>query len=122
MGDKRKEQTHVHEFLGSTFLDSPPKRQDLLHAHRFAGVTGEAIPTAKSHIHLLETKTDFFETHFHTMEVKTGEAIPVFDQDRKMIGHVHAFTGRTSFDAQHNHEFKGVTLIENPSGPTVGPA
>ncbi|HHU51211.1 MAG TPA: hypothetical protein GXZ36_05290 [Firmicutes bacterium] len=112
-----REQTHVHEFLGSTLLASPPKRLDLLHNHRFAGVTGEAIPTVKSHVHILKTNTDFFVAHYHTMEVKTGEAIPVYDENKKVIGHIHGFTGVTSFDAGHRHIFKGNTLIENPSGP-----
>ena len=116
MGNNNKEQTHVHEFTGSTLLAAPPNRLELLHSHRFAGVTGESIPTGKSHVHLLETNTDFFVAHYHTMKVKTGEAIPVY-ADGKEIGHIHGFTGTTSFDALHKHGFKGNTIIENPSGP-----
>lgn len=115
--NKNKQQTHTHEFLGSTMPDAPPNRTDLLHSHRFAGVTGEEIPTAKSHVHLFHVNTDFFGAHFHTMKVETGEAIPVFNQKTKIIGHTHGFTGTTSFDAQHRHGFKGSTLIEDPSGP-----
>ena len=112
-----KQQTHTHEFLGSTMPDASPYHKELLHSPRFAGVTGEVIPTAKSHVHLFHVNTDFFGDHFHTMKVETGEAIPVFDQRKRIIGHTHGFTGITSFDDQHRHTFKGSTLIEDPSGP-----
>lgn len=100
-------QSHVHEFLGSTrlaLLDSPN-----VHNHRFAGVTGEAIRKGNSHIHKICTRTDFFISHYHFMEVYTGPAIPVGDGR-----HVHFVYGVTSFDAGHDHEFIFATLIEDP--------
>lgn len=105
---------HVHEFLGSTMLAAPPNRKDLLHNHRFAGVSGPAIPVKGSHVHLIRARTDFFLNHFHVLRVVTGLAIPVFDEKHKEIGHVHGFSGTTSVDFNHDHKFKAATLIEDP--------
>jgi hypothetical protein len=110
-------QTHVHEFTGSTMNGAPVGRPDLLHSHRFAGVSGEAIKSGASHVHRLTTRTDFFTSHFHTIEVMTGPAIPIFDENNVQIGHTHGFTGATSVNAAHSHVFKVATLIEDPTGP-----
>lgn len=106
---------HVHEFLGSTMLAAPPRQRGLLHNHRFAGVSGPAIPVRNSDVHLIKTKTDFFLNHFHRIRVLSGTAIPVYDQNNEEIGHVHGFSGFTTVDAMHDHEFVGVTLIEDPT-------
>ncbi|AZO96686.1 hypothetical protein D7D81_08465 [Halocella sp. SP3-1] len=110
-------QTHVHEFLGSTMLASPPKREELLHNHRFAGVTGPVKPVKDSHFHIICTNTDFFLNHFHRVELMTGLAIPIFDDNNKFIGHVHAIVGTTSCDFFHDHDLQAVTLIEDPLVP-----
>lgn len=109
-------QTHVHEFLGSTLLAAPRGKKELLHNHRFAGVTGPAKETRTSHVHLVSVNTDFFVNHFHTIEMFTGPAIPVFDEKDKdkIIGHIHALTGETSRDFFHSHDFRAATLIEDP--------
>lgn len=107
-------QTHVHEFLGSTLLAAPRCQRELLHNHRFAGVSGPVKPTKRSHVHLVSVKTDFFLNHFHTIEVFTGPAVPVYDEKDNMIGHIHALTGETSRDFFHAHEFRATTLIEDP--------
>ncbi len=107
-------QTHVHEFLGSTMLAAPPGEEELLHNHRFAGVTGPVKPTPGSHVHIVCINTDFFFNHFHRIEMKTGPAIPVFDEENNFIGHIHALVGTTSCDFFHDHDFKATTLIENP--------
>jgi len=102
-------QAHVHEFLGSTKI---AEREEDPHNHRFAGVTGEAIPiSGGSHIHKLETNTDFYENHFHIVRDKTGPAIPVGDGR-----HVHFVEGETTVNDGHRHEFIFATLIENPIG------
>lgn len=103
-----KPQRHVHEFLGSTKL---PEEDVVPHNHRFAGVTGEAIQKGDSHVHKLETNTDFFVAHFHEIEETTGPAIPVGDGK-----HVHFVKGKTSEDANHKHKFVFATLIDNPIG------
>lgn len=105
---------HVHEFLGSTMLAAPPNNKQLVHNHRFAGVSGPAIPYKDSHVHVIKTRTDFFINHFHKIKEISGVAIPVYDQNKQKIGHVHGFSGTTSVDFVHDHEFKGVTLIEDP--------
>jgi hypothetical protein len=100
-----KEQKHVHEFLGSTRLaelDEDP------HNHRFAGVSGEAIPCGCSHVHEIMVRTDFFD-HFHFIKVITGPAIPV-GKGR----HVHFVKAITSCNDDHRHELIFATLIESP--------
>lgn len=122
MNDKNhlpEPQTHVHEFTGSTMNGAPVNRLDLLHSHRFAGVSGEAIPCGHSHVHRLATRTDFYISHFHTIDVLSGPAIPIYDENNVLIGHTHGFTGATSVDAAHSHVFKVATLIEDPTGPAV---
>ena len=103
-----KEQRHVHEFLGSVMI---AERKEDPHNHRFAGVSGQAIPYGRSHIHKIETKTDFYEEHFHNIFEKSGEAIPV-GKGR----HVHFVKGETTFNDGHRHDFIVATLIEDPTG------
>ncbi|WP_310602111.1 YmaF family protein [Anaerosporobacter sp.] len=106
-----KEQTHVHEVLGSVRLaelDEDP------HNHRFAGVTGEVIFVPGGHIHKFETKTDFYEDHFHPICVKTGLNVRVGKGDDTR--HVHFIDSQTRVVDNHFHEFIAATLIENPIG------
>ena len=122
MSNCRRRQTHVHEFLGSTQLAEEEdnnfgnqtfsnREEEECHNHRFAGMTGEAIPTnnGRSHYHLIETRTDFFDDHFHEINVATGPAIPVGDGR-----HVHFVEGTTRTRDGHEHDFRLATLIENP--------
>lgn len=101
-------QTHTHEFLGSTMLTTPGP-EELIHNHRFAGVTSQAIPKGKSHIHAILTNTDFFFNHLHEVGVETGPAIPVGEGK-----HVHLVQGQTTLDFDHVHGFIFTTLIEDP--------
>lgn len=117
MNGKPVVQTHVHEFTGSVMNGAPVGQLDLLHTHRFAGVSSQAIPQGNSHVHRLTTLTDFFTRHFHTIDIETGTAVPIFDENKVLVGHTHAVTGATSVDAAHNHVFKVATLIEDPTGP-----
>lgn len=98
-------QTHVHEFTASTKL---AERGDDRHNHRFAGVTGQVIPSGNSHIHQLIVNTDFFN-HLHRVIVRTGPAIPVGNGK-----HVHFVRGVTTFNDGHVHRFNFATLIEKP--------
>lgn len=102
-------QTHTHEFLDSTEIAGPPQ---LLHNHRFAGVTSSVIPQGNSHVHQLLTNTDFFFNHFHEVGDTTGPAIDVGGGK-----HAHFVSGTTTLDAGHTHEFQFATLIENPLIP-----
>lgn len=106
--DKSDEQSHVHEVTGSVRL---AELKDDPHNHRFAGVTGEAISVPRGHIHKLCTKTDFYEEHFHLIEVTTGLQIPVGDGR-----HVHFIDSDTEIADEHFHEFITSTQIENPIG------
>lgn len=106
-----REQTHVHEVLGSVRLaelDEDP------HNHRFAGVTDEVIPVPGGHIHKLRTKTDFYEEHFHPICVRTGINVRVGSGEDAR--HVHFIDARTEVADNHFHEFIASTLIENPIG------
>jgi hypothetical protein len=101
-----KRQTHTHEFEASTKL---AEEGDDRHNHRFAGVTGEAIPIGYgNHKHEIFTRTDFFG-HFHFIKIETGPAIPV-----GCGKHVHLVRGFTSVNDGHYHEFIFATLIEEP--------
>jgi hypothetical protein len=66
-------------------------------------------------VHVIRTRTDFFRNHIHEIDVVSGPAIPVFDENHREIGHVHGFSGTTSVDFRHSHRFKGATLIEDPT-------
>lgn len=104
--DCDRDQTHVHEFLGSVRLAE--LEEEDVHNHRFAGVSGEAIPARGGHIHRIRTRTDFFD-HFHLIDVFTGPPIPV-GANR----HVHFVYGVTSCNDGHRHNFILATLIEAP--------
>lgn len=98
-------QRHVHEFLGSTQLAEEGADR---HNHRFAGVTGQAIPRGNSHVHVIRTNTDFLN-HFHRVRIVTGPAISVGNGK-----HVHFASGTTTFNDGHVHRFKFATLIQKP--------
>ena len=105
--DYREEQTHVHEFTGSTKFAEEGRNR---HNHRFAGVTGEAIRYGKSHVHKIRTNTDFRENHHHEICDTTGPAIRVGNGK-----HIHLVKGRTTRRDGHVHEFIFTTLIEDPT-------
>jgi len=101
---------HVHEYTGSAELAAPTT--NLLHNHRFSGITGEAVQLPDgNHVHNLHSATDFTRGHFHTIDDKTGPAIPMGDGK-----HVHYAKGESSHDAEHLHAFKFATLIDDPTG------
>jgi len=97
-------QTHTHEFVGSTQLAG-----DIIHNHRFAGVSSEAIKRGRSHTHAILVNSDFFLSHFHEVAAESGPAIPVGEGR-----HVHFVCGETTFNAGHDHEFIFAMLIEDP--------
>lgn len=102
-------QKHTHEYEGSVKI---AERQEDPHNHRFAGVTGQAIPLSNgNHFHKLEDNTDFYEDHFHMVEAKTGPAIPVGNGR-----HVHFVQSQTTVSEGHRHELQFATLIDNPIG------
>jgi len=105
---KPRPQRHVHEILGSVQIAEP---NEDAHNHRFATVSGQAIPFKDSHIHEVRFRTDFYEDHFHEFMGKTGPAIPVGDGR-----HVHFLESVTSVNDGHKHEFRVATLIDNPIG------
>lgn len=100
--------THVHEFEGSVRL---AELQEDPHNHRFAGVSGQVIPIPGSHVHKLETRTDFYEDHFHLVCVTTGPAVNVGGGR-----HVHFVSADTTIAEDHQHAFIVATLIQNPIG------
>lgn len=98
----KDKQKHVHEFLGSTHLAGTTK-----HNHRFASVTGEAIPTGDGrHIHEYRSNTDFVAGHFHMICGKTGPDIKLKD-----CKHVHFEESFTTVNEGHKHEFEFITLL-----------
>ncbi len=97
-------QKHVHEFLGSTHLAEAGEDR---HNHRFAGVTGEAIPIGNGrHVHDFRSNTDFFENHHHIVSGKTGEDIKLPEGK-----HIHFVDSFTTINDGHRHEFEFATLI-----------
>ena len=103
-----KEQEHVHEVQGSVKIAEP--REDP-HNHRFASVTGEAMPLcANDHFHEIKFRTDFYEEHYHEFCGKTGGAIRVGNR------HVHFLESCTTCNDGHKHEFRLSTFIDDPIG------
>ena len=100
-------QRHVHEIQGSVQIVEP---QDDPHNHRFATVSGEAIPWDRSHFHKVTFRTDFYENHFHEFCGNTSLAIPVGDR------HVHFLESVTTVNDGHQHRFRFGTLINDPIG------
>lgn len=97
-------QTHNHEFAGSVMIAGK-----IPHNHRFAGVTSEAIPYKKSHVHAILVNTDFFFNHYHELGIRTGPAIDV-----GYGKHIHLVEGETTENFGHDHDFIFTTFIENP--------
>ena len=67
LGDSRNcpgDQKHMHEEVqGSVQI---AERNEDPHNHRFATVSGEAIPVdCNDHVHEIKFRTDFYENHFH---------------------------------------------------------
>lgn len=105
--DHHDEQSHVHEVQGSVQIAEPREEP---HNHRFATVSGEAIPSGRSHYHVVKFKTDFYEDHFHEFSGRTSGAITVGDR------HVHFLESVTEVSDGHVHRFRVATLIEDPIG------
>lgn len=102
------QQTHVHELLGSVQIG---ELQDP-HSHRFATMTGEVIPyNGTDHYHEVSFRTDFFNEHYHDFHGYTSTAIPTGKT------HVHYLEAATTFNDGHDHGFKVVTLIDDPTKP-----
>lgn len=97
---------HVHEIVGSTFL---AERCEDVHNHRFATVSGRAIPFEGSHVHQVTFRTDSFDGHFHEFTGTSSPAIPVGDGR-----HVHFARAVTTMADGHVHEFRVAALINDP--------
>ncbi len=102
-----KPQRHVHEVQGSVQIAEP---QEDPHNHRFATVSGEAIPVGADHYHEVKFRTDFYEEHFHEFCGRTSGAIAVGDR------HVHFLDSVTTINDGHKHKFRVATLIDDPIG------
>lgn len=106
--ESSRNQRHVHEVQGSVLI---AEREEDPHNHRFATVTGQAIPIGNGdHVHNVRFKTDFYENHFHEFRGRTGGAIRVGDR------HVHFLESNTTKNDGHRHEFRLGTFIDNPIG------
>jgi hypothetical protein len=104
-----KEQTHVHEVLGSVRIAEAATDP---HNHRFAVVSCEVIPIGTcDHAHEVKFRTDFYEDHFHEFTGRTQGAIPVGDGR-----HVHFLDSVTEESERHRHKFRVATLINDPIG------
>jgi hypothetical protein len=101
------EQRHVHEIQGSVQIAEP---QEDPHNHRFATVSGEAIPVGRDHYHEVRFRTDFYEDHFHEFSGRTSGAIQVGDR------HVHFLESFTTVNDNHRHRYRFATLIDDPIG------
>lgn len=96
--------SHVHEYEGSTHI---AEEEEDPHNHRFAGVTGGAIPIGNGrHKHEFRSNTDFFEDHHHIICGFTGPDIQV-SPDK----HVHFVDSFTTVNDNHRHKLEFATLI-----------
>ncbi|ABX43166.1 YmaF family protein [Lachnoclostridium phytofermentans] len=98
-------QTHVHEIQGSVEI----AEQNDPHSHRFATISGEAIPYGMDHYHEVSFKTDFFREHYHEFQGHTTTAIPIGNS------HLHYLESVTTANAGHKHGFRFATLIDDPT-------
>lgn len=107
--DNDCEKEHVHEIVGSTQIVGCC---DDAHNHRFATVSGEAIPMGcDDHVHEVCFRTDFTDGHYHEFKGKTCGAINVGGGR-----HVHFLEAQTEEADGHRHCFRVATLIEDPIG------
>lgn len=97
---------HVHEYAGSTVFS---ESSDHCHNHRFAAVSGEAIPADGSHYHNLDFRTDTCHTHFHEFHGPSSLAIPIGDGR-----HIHFAKSSTTKSDGHTHEFRTALFINDP--------
>lgn len=103
-----KPKQHNHELQGSVKIFGCC---DYAHNHRFATVTGDAIPYEDSHVHDVKFTTDSCNGHRHEFCGTTGPA-----KDVGCGRHVHLIKGCTTENGNpfHKHEFTAATLIEDP--------
>lgn len=98
---------HVHEILGSTVFAEDCED---CHNHRFASMSGEAIPAQGNHFHNVTFRTDTYEDHYHEFTGPSTLAIPTGDGR-----HIHFANGCTTSADGHVHEFRVASLINNPA-------
>lgn len=98
---------HVHEIIGSTVFEESCEE---CHNHRFATMSGEAIPAEGSHFHNVKFHTDTHDNHFHEFCGPTTLAIPTGDGR-----HIHFIKDCTDEANGHTHEFRVASLINNPT-------
>lgn len=95
---------HVHEVQGYLKVDEDG------HYHRFSFVTGEAVFNEKGeHYHDIIFKTDNAQGHFHEFKGRTLGILPAGDR------HVHYLEGSTTEKNAHSHNFRLITLLDNPT-------
>lgn len=97
---------HVHEILGSSLI---AERCEDPHNHRFATVSGEAVPYMGSHVHNVKFRTDSYDGHYHEFCGTSSPAIWVGDGR-----HIHFAKANTTSSDGHVHTFRVATLIDNP--------
>ena len=109
MQKPRPPKQHVHEVQGSVRVAGCC---EYAHNHRFAIVSGEAIPCDGTHVHEIRFSTDSCNGHYHKFCGTSGPAIEV-----GCGRHVHFLKDVTSVDGMpaHKHEFMAATLIEDPT-------
>ncbi len=100
-------QRHVHAIIGNTFI---AQAEEDPHNHFFAVVSGEAEAIPGGHVHRVSTRTDFYEEHFHLICGVSSPAIEVGDR------HVHYVKAETTTEDGHQHEFRFVSLLNDPIG------
>lgn len=102
-----RHKSHNHEILGSTKVAGCC---EYAHSHRFATVSGDAIPCDGSHVHEIKFTTDSCDGHFHEFRGTSGPAIDV-----GCGHHVHFAEACTTTADNHKHKFQVASLIQNPT-------
>ncbi len=102
--NNERRQLHVHEIQGSVEISGNEP-----HSHRFASISSEEIPYNNSHYHEVTLKTDYFKNHFHEFNGNTTTAINIGDN------HIHYLDSVTTTNDGHNHNFKFITLFDDPT-------
>ena len=98
---------HLHEVQGSVKMMG---RGSDAHNHRFATVSSEPVALKNGgHAHQITFRTDTYEGHYHECCGLTSDAYEICQ------GHVHYLEGTTTEQANHCHDFRVITHIEDPT-------
>lgn len=104
--DAHERPGHTHEYSAVCAYAAENFPQ---HNHRFTGLSGPSLPEGRSHVHMVESRSDYAGRHFHSISAKSGPALYVCENK-----HIHLVTCVTSEYSGHNHQIIFTTSVNDP--------